>query len=123
MRLGKLLYKKQKNGIMRKERKNLSLDYAILLAKQDGEELSPQITESVNYKTWVSKEDERRCIVCANNHGKIFRIKENPLVRPPAHFACRCKMELLNAIIAGTATIKGIFGADWWLKNTNKLPD
>ena len=77
----------------------------------------------MNYKTWVSKEDERRCTICENNHGKIFYIKENPLIKPPAHFACRCKMELLNAIVAGTATINGIDGTDWWMKHMNKLPD
>ncbi|MBR2013146.1 MAG: phage head morphogenesis protein [Clostridia bacterium] len=101
----------------------MSLYDAIYLASKIDEELSPQITESVNYKTWVSKEDERRCIICENNHGKIFYIKEKPLIRPPVHFACRCKLELLGAIAAGTATIKGIDGADWWLNYMNKLSD
>ena len=30
---------------------------------------------------------------------------------------------MLEAITAGTATIKGIDGADWWLKYMNKLSD
>ncbi len=101
----------------------MSLYDSIYLASKIDKELSPQITESVNYKTWVSKEDERRCIICEINHGKIFYIKENPLIKPPVHFACRCKLELLGAIAAGTATIKGINGADWWLKYMNELPD
>ena len=44
------------------------------------------------------------------------------MVRPPVHPFCRCKIELLSAITAGTATINGIDGADWWLKYLKKLP-
>lgn len=98
-------------------------DYALLLASKINKKFNPKIKESVNYKTWVSIEDERRCIVCENNHGKVSYIKEIPLIRPPVHFICRCRLELLKAIIAGTATVKGIDGADWWLKFLNKLPE
>lgn len=101
----------------------MNLDYVKALARIDGEELSPHVKPSTNYKTWVSIEDEKRCIVCENNHGKIWNILEFILERPPAHFACQCRMELLGAIKAGTATIKGIDGADWWLKYMNKLSD
>ena len=101
----------------------MSLDFAKVLAKKDGEDLSPDIKPSTNYKTWVSIEDEKRCIVCEENHGKIWKKWEFTLERPPAHFACRCRIDLLGAITAGTATIKGVDGADWWLKYMNRLSD
>ena len=44
-----LLYKDAENVIMRKE-KILNLDYVKALAKMDGEELTPDVKPSTNYK-------------------------------------------------------------------------
>lgn len=57
-----------------KGKNKLSLESAIVVAAINGDGLSPQITTSSNYKHWVSVEDWRRCIECANNHGKIWLI-------------------------------------------------
>ncbi len=101
----------------------MSLLNAIIYAEIDGEELSPIIQTSHNYKHWVSFLDLRRCIKCEENHGKIWLISEIPEFKPPIHPYCRCTIELLQAIKAGTATIKGINVADWTLNYKGELPD
>ena len=88
-----------------------------------GDTLEPEIKTSKNYKHWVSVEDLKRCIICAKNHGKIWLITEIPNPEPPVHPNCRCSIEAMQSIKAGTATIKGNNGADWYLKNEAKLPD
>ena len=85
--------------------------------------LTPLITTSSNYKHWVSVEDWKRCIECANNHGKIWLIAEQPYPEPPIHSNCRCVIEMMQAIMAGTATIYGVNGADWMLMFKTCLPD
>ena len=101
----------------------MSLELAIVVAAINGDRLSPQITTSSNYKHWVSVEDWKRCIECASNHGKIWLIAEQPYPEPPIHPNCRCVIELMQAITAGTATINGAGGADWALKYNGTLPD
>lgn len=100
----------------------LNLFTAIVTASIDGEQLSPQITTSLNYKHWISVEDWKRCFECAGNHGKIWTVAETPYPEPPTHTNCRCKIKLMQAITAGTATINGMDGADWRLKYEGKLP-
>jgi len=78
---------------------------------------------SNNYKAWYSVKDLRRCGECEEMHGKIYTLKEKPVPSPPLHTRCRCTIERLQAIAAGTATKQGIRGADIWLKNWNKLPE
>lgn len=87
-----------------------------------GDTLEPEIKTSKNYKHWVSVEDLKRCIICAKNHGKIWLITEIPNPEPPVHPNCRCSIESMLSIKAGTATIKATNGADWYLKNEGKLP-
>lgn len=101
----------------------MSLELAIIAAAINGEHLSPKITTSSNYKHWVSVEDWKRCIECADNHGKIWLIAEIPDPEPPIHLNCRCSIEAMQAIIAGTATIYGASGADWMLMFKKNLPD
>ena len=72
---------------------------------------------------WSSINDFRRCLTCEGNHGKIYEKYETPNPKPPAHFNCRCTIEALKALLAGTATNNGRNGADWYLKYFSKLPD
>lgn len=101
----------------------MSLEIAIMTAAINGDTLSPQISTSTKYKHWVSVEDLKRCIICADNHGKIWLISEIPDPNPPVHPNCRCAIEPMQTIKAGTATINGIDGADWTLKYEGTLPD
>lgn len=78
---------------------------------------------SKHYKYWKSVEDERRCVSCEDNHGKVYAIDEDPKPKPKLHPWCRCAIRIMEAILAGTATKKGIGGADWWLVNFFTIPN
>lgn len=101
----------------------MSLLKAIMDAETVGKQLSPKLEVSKNYKNWISYKDWRRCTECANNHGKIWEIDAMPYPQPPAHFNCRCFITEIPAIVVGTATVEGLYGADWHLKYEEKLPD
>ena len=53
-------------------------------------------------------------------HGKIFPISELVL---PLHLFCRCVVTPLHAVASGYATVEGTAGADYWLKNYQRLQD
>jgi len=78
---------------------------------------------SKQWKNWITVEDEKRCWECEKYHGKIYPITEKPNPRPPVHPWCRCSLEVMSALLAGTATDKGVEGADWFLKYYGKLPE
>ena len=101
----------------------LSLEAAIFKAAINGNTLSPNLSKSSNYKHWLTIEDWRRCYVCATKHGEIFYINEVVEPDPPIHPNCRCWIEIMETIQAGTATINDIDGADWTLKYSGNLPD
>lgn len=77
---------------------------------------------SNRYKNWISCEDDRRCIDCERMHGKIYEISVKPKPSPPLHRFCRCMIRKMQTKQAGTATIDGIRGADWYLKTHGHLP-
>ena len=64
--------------------------------------------------------DINLCGDCRKMHGKIFPIRE--LVRPFYQF-CRCVVTPMQAVASGYATMEGTAGADYWLKNYQRLPD
>lgn len=101
----------------------MRLEQAIMIAAVSGETLSPELGTSTKYKHWVSIPDTGRCDPCKFNHGHIWLLTEAPYPKPPAHPRCRCTIETMQTITAGTATINGIDGADWTLKYRGKLPD
>ncbi len=79
--------------------------------------------KSTEYKNWLAELDFRTCLSCRKNHGKIYHKDEHNYLPPPLHDRCRCIVEWLQALAAGTATDNGANGADWWLKNYHCLPD
>lgn len=79
--------------------------------------------KSKDYKFWKSIFDHKRCLGCEELHGKIYNIYELPKPKPPLHFRCRCRIEILEALRAGTATEKKTDGADWRLKYNGTLPE
>lgn len=86
--------------------------------------------KSTKYKYWLSVPDARRCVSCKRLQGKVYTKDSanlwsdsfNP-VKPPLHTLCRCKLVQMEAKRAGTATKKGLSGADWWIKKFGHLPD
>ena len=78
---------------------------------------------SSKWKMWKAKIDLRTCLNCRKLHGKIYSIKEKVYPTRPLHPNCRCIVERLKAVLAGTATYNGTNGADWYLKVYGKLPE
>ena len=77
---------------------------------------------SGSWKRWYTTMDEKACADCTENNGKIYRMDEVPSPKPPLHPHCRCTLDAIEAIMAGTASIDGIMGADWFLKFQHTLP-
>jgi len=71
---------------------------------------------------WKAQIDLKTCIDCKARHGKIYENSQQIPKKPPLHDRCRCDIVLLKAKYAGTATYKGLQGADFWLKEYGKLP-
>lgn len=72
------------------------LPYEILsdIAKGKLDYFNPATVQSSNWKHWVAQMDEKACITCKSNHGKIYSMDEAPPEEPPVHFGCRCKIEI-----------------------------
>ena len=77
---------------------------------------------STKWKMWVTIPDFRRCLICREKGGKIYDIEAIVYPSPPVHPNCRCTIERLKLIWAGTATKAGENGADWYVKKYGKLP-
>ena len=77
---------------------------------------------SEKWKIWVSKLDVLTCLICRKQNGKIYALEERVIPEPPIHPNCRCIIERLKTLYAGTATNVGANGADWYLKRYGKLP-
>ena len=101
----------------------MSLLDEIFQAAFNGGNFSPEVDVSKNYKHWINREDWKRCVECKNLHGKIWSLDEVPEPEPPIHPSCRCVIENMESVKAGTATMNGTDGADWTLKYEEKLPD
>ena len=78
---------------------------------------------SNKWKEWIAQLDLQTCLTCRANHGKIYEINELVYPEPPIYPNCRCVIEKMRALFAGSATIDGKEGADWYLKHIGQLPD
>ena len=95
----------------------------LLLQIINGSDWNPEFGESQNYKNWVTILDLKTCILCRSMHGKIWGITEEPETKPKIHDRCRCEIKVMVTVKAGTATTKGLNGADWSLNYESKLPN
>ena len=78
---------------------------------------------SNKWNEWVAQLDLKTCLNCRANHGKIYAINELVYPEPPIHSNCRCVIKKMRVLFAGSATIDGKEGADWYLKHIGQLPD
>lgn len=78
---------------------------------------------STKWKSWKATTDLKTCLNCLKENGKIYSINESVYPTPPLHPNCRCVIERLKTLLAGTATNQGFDGADWQLRFYGKLPD
>ena len=94
-----------------------------VIAKGKLDTYDPPTQESVLWERWTAHLDERTCETCRNNDGKILRIGDRSVDRPPAHPNCRCDTVPLDAVQAGSATKDRKNGADSWIKQFDELPE
>lgn len=83
---------------------------------------NPQISQSDKWLNWVTNFSVFTCLCCAEKNGKIYDVKEREKINISVHPNCACFLENLLSIEAGTATINGYDGADYWIKNYKVLP-
>ena len=95
----------------------------LLLQIINGSNWSPEFSESSKYKNWIAVLDLKTCTECRKRHGKIWLMNEQTDKEPPLHPNCRCSILIMKTVKSGTATTKGLNGADWTLKYESKLPD
>ncbi len=95
----------------------------LLLQIINGFDWKPEFGDSKNYKNWIARLDLKTCPICRTMHGKIWRNEEQPKIKPRVHDWCRCEIKIMKTVKAGTATTRGLDGADWTLKYESKLPD
>ena len=68
---------------------------------------------SVNWIMWRAIIKLTTCLECATRNGRIFSFDDLRMIgEPQLHPNCRCFLERIQAIKAGTATNLGTNGAD-----------
>jgi len=83
---------------------------------------NPIVSDSGTWVVWTAIIGPNTCISCKFFNGYIYDKYDLPSVMPPIHENCRCNLRPLRAIQAGTATIDGINGADYYIMNFDMLP-
>lgn len=82
----------------------------------------PETRTSNKWLEWITNISQSTCARCMNLNGRVIDINDINFEYPPLHMRCRCEIERMLAIIAGTATIDGNLGADLWMIAFNELP-
>ena len=80
-----------------------------------------------NSTKWKNRESLlipfRTCFPCMLKHGTIIPIDADESMHIPEHQNCLCKFVPMRTKEIGTATEKGVEGADMYLTYQNCLPD
>ena len=79
--------------------------------------------KNVHFLNWVAVPDEKLCVNCSDMNGKVYDRNEIIFPSPPLHLSCRCTIQPVKTMEAGTSTNQGNDGADWWLRNNGELPN
>ena len=77
-------------------------------------------------KTWIiwrAAVTLTTCEYCATMNGHILARKDSRIAGIPVHPNCRCYVEAVSAIVAGTATSDGTNGVDSFVATYGKLPN
>lgn len=84
----------------------------------------PDVRESKLWKIWRTTIAKNTCNYCASMNGRILTADGLDGVNPPpVHPNCKCLVEALKAIKAGTATEKGAYGVDMYVSLYGTLPE
>ena len=79
--------------------------------------------ESRFWKVWRAIITPGTCYDCASINGRILSIDDPRIAGLPVHENCRCYVESITAIVAGTATNAGADGVDLYVAFHGTLPD
>ena len=75
------------------------------------------------WKNWMSNLNPTTCKECEEKHGMIFPIDEDERLYIPLHINGRCRIVPMRTKEVGTATLEGVYGADYWLMYEKQLPE
>ena len=78
--------------------------------------------ESKKWKEWHAIITPWTCYYCASMNGRILAFDAPQLIDFPAHQNCRCYIESVTVIAAGTATTAGTNGVDLYVARFGRLP-
>lgn len=79
--------------------------------------------ESRLWKIWRAMITPGTCYYCASMNGRILAVDDPRIAEIPVHPRCKCCIEPLSAIVAGTATDAGSNGVDLYVALHGVLPD
>ena len=100
--------------------------YGVIFTESlNGYHLQPKLGKSKDYKYRNAVIDEKLCKLCWDKYGTVYPAKDAPTtleIRLKSHLFCRCSIEWMLSILAGTATVNGYTGADYTVKSTGDLP-
>ena len=110
-----------------KKQDQLTALYEVIFTESlNGYSLQPKLGKSNNFKYRKAVIDEKLCEPCWDKYGTGYPAKGAPTtlqIRLKSHPFCRCSIEWMLSILAGTATVNGYDGADYVVKHTGELPD
>ena len=102
---------------------NKTIRGEIILSKGLLDVYIPPTNLSTRWKNWKATIDFKTCLECISRHGKIYSTDEKPDKEPPIHWCCRCVIEPMQSVVAGSGTKNSQNGADWRLKHYGTLPE
>ena len=79
--------------------------------------------ESKLWKIWRAIITPGTCFYCASMNGRILPADDPQIMNIPVHQNCKCYIEAVTAIAAGTATDAGQDGVDLYVALHGELPD
>lgn len=79
--------------------------------------------QSKKWVIWLATVTLTTCEYCASMNGHILAKDDPSIDGIPVHPNCRCYVEAVIAIVAGTATADGANGVDLYIATYGTLPD
>ena len=79
--------------------------------------------ESRLWKIWRAVVTPGTCYYCASMNDRILALDDPRIAEIPVHPNCKCYIESLSALVAGTATDAGIDGVDLYVALHGVLPN
>lgn len=78
--------------------------------------------QSKDWMIWRAIITLTTCEYCASMNGRILAKGDSRVADIPVHDYCRCYVEAVEAIVAGTATLEGENGVDAYVSTNGVLP-